>query len=640
MVQAIVVAATAWGPRHGGINSFNADFCLALAEVLPPTYRLICFVLHASREDVRRARRAKVHLIPLSPPDKPEAEEGFRPSHAHQIVQLLESLQCNNVAWWVGHDVFSGGLLHEAKKLLGTGKLAVIHHMDYGAYTALPGGDGKKALQKRDEQADVLALANTVFAIGPRLVESARALRRLRDKPHERCVVELVPGLPQISSMTPGRAFRAIAFGRLDKDHDAIKQVSLVAAGFGRALKRHPGHFGSNPELTILGISAAAGDQESKRLHGLVARYAGRLVNARPAPFLEDRSRVLQELRQNSVCLMLSLNEGFGLVGWEAIGAEVPLVISQNSGLYDLIKASLGGRGLGCVYPIDVKGATGPRPFSEQDVTAVAQALYQVSQDPASAKKNANALKKMLIEEREYTWHNAAVKFAQACRIPTIWDRSKSFARVLQAAVPADSLKEHREEHFGQVFKHLERNGRGDRLLVLFGGVSSTLCDKTAASRYARWLIGRGDRRIFVCFEAGVAARRRAETLDAEALTADSGLPLQPKARMRVKESRVRRLKQRMGGLVSPGVLDRLVLIPLKTGLTNYVIVTDAEIYLAPVMHRRSSETLSIRIPLGNHAVVSQVIGYMKFHLASYARNEAKALLGALSRLASIGEGK
>jgi len=37
-----MLLATAWGPKHGGINAFNADFAIALAEVVGPDGKVFC----------------------------------------------------------------------------------------------------------------------------------------------------------------------------------------------------------------------------------------------------------------------------------------------------------------------------------------------------------------------------------------------------------------------------------------------------------------------------------------------------------------------------------------------------------------------------------------------------------------------
>jgi hypothetical protein len=56
---------------------------------------------------------------------------------------------------------------------------------------------------------------------------------------------------------------------------------------------------------------------------------------------------------------MLSWHEGFGLVGWEAIAAEVPLVVSKRTGLYKLLDSPDDPVGAACVSVVDVRGFDG-----------------------------------------------------------------------------------------------------------------------------------------------------------------------------------------------------------------------------------------------------------------------------------------
>lgn len=53
---------------------------------------------------------------------------------------------------------------------------------------------------------------------------------------------------------------------------------------------------------------------------------------------------------------MLSIHEGFGLAGWEAIAAGIPLVVSKNSGLYEFLDDSFANQAAKYVYPIEIKG--------------------------------------------------------------------------------------------------------------------------------------------------------------------------------------------------------------------------------------------------------------------------------------------
>ena len=82
----ILLLATAWGPKHGGINAFNMDFAVALASYLKPSGRVFCAVLDASREDCERAQASGVTLVPLGKPiDTPCYDEDW----AHRIRRRL-----------------------------------------------------------------------------------------------------------------------------------------------------------------------------------------------------------------------------------------------------------------------------------------------------------------------------------------------------------------------------------------------------------------------------------------------------------------------------------------------------------------------------------------------------------------------
>jgi hypothetical protein len=65
----IVVLATHWGSRHGGINSFNFDFMRSLGSVLQ-SHALICLVPAASREEVGEAHRSGVSLLSIGGQDE------------------------------------------------------------------------------------------------------------------------------------------------------------------------------------------------------------------------------------------------------------------------------------------------------------------------------------------------------------------------------------------------------------------------------------------------------------------------------------------------------------------------------------------------------------------------------------------
>lgn len=51
----------------------------------------------------------------------------------------------------------------------------------------------------------------------------------------------------------------------------------------------------------------------------------------------KNREILLDDLAEFSVCLVLSLREGFGMTALEAVSAGVPLVVSKKSGFYAML---------------------------------------------------------------------------------------------------------------------------------------------------------------------------------------------------------------------------------------------------------------------------------------------------------------
>src|SRR5690606_5079638 len=113
-----------------------------------------------------------------------------------------------------------------------------------------------------------------------------------------------------------------ITFGRLDPRADRVKQGRLALAGFAGVIAARYGDLGDDPQFTLVG----ADDDDVADIRRLAAEQARRPIAVYARPFSEDRAQLWNLLSNQSVSLMLSIHEGFGLTGWEAIAAGVPLV--------------------------------------------------------------------------------------------------------------------------------------------------------------------------------------------------------------------------------------------------------------------------------------------------------------------------
>lgn len=405
-MNAIVFVATAWGPRHGGINAFNQDLASAVAGRLKGDVEVVCVVLRATEEEVHQASRVGVRLVSL---DYPLEREAFDVADPHLLAH--HAAQWQRVLWWIGHDVVSGPVATRAAALSDS-RSAVIQHTNYAAYGALKGTPGELIFARTRGEAHTVLTADVVLGVGPKL--SRAAVDRLRAAPDPPQVAELVPGLAGIDPMSgPPENFTAITYGRLDPVSDRLKQGTLAVAAFGQLIAEANDVVGRDPQLRVIGVPPP-GTSEQADLMRLAAQRAGRAVPVLCAPFTESRPHLHDLLRGASVCLMLSLHEGFGLTGWEAVAAEVPLIASRNSGLLQLLEERVGGPALGCVRPIDVRGRPDPPYFTEDDVRDVTRALRDVALRPAAAKGDARRLRQLVAD---FTWDATAQAFIAALEI-------------------------------------------------------------------------------------------------------------------------------------------------------------------------------------------------------------------------------
>lgn len=403
----LVFITDRWGYSRGGINVFNVEICSAIAEVLQKnSVQVMCAVQAATEEEQLDASAHGVKLIVL---DQSGADLPMERHRAHELVSLVAEASDSHVEWWFGHDVISGALARRAADLAQGSHCAIFHHMNYVAYKGFSGASSATR-KKIEEQRQVLTSADIVFAVGPKLTLSAR---EKTSSNLDMQVVQVIPGLSDIQSLPQPHVFSAITFGRLTPDTDLIKQSSLAVEAFASATDVSHSPLGPDAHITVIGLSADSSNEEHKALLELASRRANRAVPVNAFPYVEDRKALMDELRRHSVCLMLSLHEGFGLTGWEAIAAEVPLIVSENSGLFETIDNLLGGQGLGCIETVAIRGQIGDKSFQKADHSAVLEALLSIATNPERAKRNAVALRSLLSEF--CTWKNTAKKIAQAC---------------------------------------------------------------------------------------------------------------------------------------------------------------------------------------------------------------------------------
>ncbi len=225
----ILFLATAWGPKFGGINAFNKELAVGLAEELSGMGRIFCATPNPTDMEVADAEMHKVILIPIR---STGGLSTFDSSWVYEIVEWLRFRNANFViSWWIGHDVITGNAALRGHEIAG-GSAAIIHHMSYLNYEGFKLDNSQRADEKHTTQQNLFRSNAALFAVGPLLVHSCRDLCG-------RTPTRLIPGFPIMTASTsPMDQLVGVTFGRMDRESDRIKQGRLAAASFGEALRR------------------------------------------------------------------------------------------------------------------------------------------------------------------------------------------------------------------------------------------------------------------------------------------------------------------------------------------------------------------------------------------------------------------
>ena len=413
-----VFIANAWGPVSGGINCFNYDLVIACARAKrnDKSTKICCVIPDLDEDGKQMMEKEKIIPVTLS-------KAAFDSEEAIQLISDKLKQQnklrhyypghCNT--FFIGHDIYTG----EKSKLLAekcAGWNVVFHHMAYKSYYLFMKPEPDKYTDKVNSQQAILCNANLICAVGPMLFQSAEDIVSISP---DIDIEEVVPGLAEFEVIEKSpNWFTPIVFGRVEKDNQRIKQITLAVDAYAKAISmdQETPVIGRNSTLNVIGYDNSNEDefkQEVIRIQENASEIAGTLCNVVLRPYITDREDLGKMLRTASVAMMLSFHEGFGLVGYEAISAGVPLILSKNTGLYMFLQKE----GLAhLVYSVDIEGSMNPKGYSERDLDTVAKALRTICQNEEQYKKMALELcRELRSKKNEYSWESVANNFM--CRV-------------------------------------------------------------------------------------------------------------------------------------------------------------------------------------------------------------------------------
>lgn len=367
----ILVLATEWASRHGGLSSFNRALCRALAA---QGCSVFCNLPRpAAADDEADARQQGVSLI--SPDFRGELPE-------RELLCLPPALpsQCTP-DWIVGHGHVTGpaALVLQRTTFRETRRAHVVHVAPGLSEWFKKPPDGASAAQKAEQREQLeLSLArdaDLVVAVGPLLFREISTLL-----PHRASILQVVPGLNPADGplLSPPPGQQCLVIARAEDFY--LKGLDIAA----RAVKEARAPEGRSPTLVVRGALPHEADLVRCKLQ----EAAGHGIDARVREYTADANRVIQDLGRATVLLMPSRAEGFGLAALEAIAQGVPVLISDQSGLAETLRAEFGEAAHDMVVPVV--------DHEPDDSAAWSFALRGILENPTRAFENARAARERL----------------------------------------------------------------------------------------------------------------------------------------------------------------------------------------------------------------------------------------------------
>ncbi|NWB29238.1 tetratricopeptide repeat protein [Pseudomonas gingeri] len=378
----VLVMATEWKSAHGGLSTFNREFCRALAAA---GCRVVCAVPDATEAEIGHAREYDIHLL--------RAPGGPGSQVMSGLLRRLDLPEGFNPQLVVGHgritgpaaDVQATDFFREAKR---------IHfvHMAPGEIEWFKGKDDAAAQSEERERIE-LGLSETaalVVAVGPRLSREARNLVAALESPPD--VHEMIPGFSCSAMRSPPSGLHCLILGRAEDLE--LKGLDIGALGLAKLLDRNV-RFQSDPELIVRG--APQGTGAALRMQLLNIPGAENL-SIRVREYASEGNTIEGDLRRATLLLMPSRREGFGLVAQEALALGVPILVSRQSGIGEFLRHVLG----------DVESQHYIVEARDDLASASdewAKRIEGVLRDPQAAFQRAHELARKLASE--YSWKHA-----------------------------------------------------------------------------------------------------------------------------------------------------------------------------------------------------------------------------------------
>ncbi|MFH0517687.1 glycosyltransferase [Streptomyces sp. M41] len=326
-----LLVATEWGSAHGGLSTFNRELCLALARA---DVRVFCLVADVTDDEVAKAKAAGVTVLRSRPVAGADEMAGLmqRPHLPDGVVPELV----------IGHGRVTGPAAQVQAATFTRAKSLHFVHMapDEIEWHKLDRkNDFHLSAENRTRiEVQLGRAADRLVAVGPRLYGRFRGFFAGRD---DSDAIRFDPGFdltdPRPRRIPDNDPLTVLLMGRTEDAE--LKGLDLAAAACGLVADWRHAARKREIELVVRGVPP---EDEIRQKRQLDAWAANPRLHVVPRMYTTEAERLADDLNRASVVIMPSRAEGFGLVGQEAIVDGTPVLVSEKSGLADLLRTALG----------------------------------------------------------------------------------------------------------------------------------------------------------------------------------------------------------------------------------------------------------------------------------------------------------
>lgn len=320
----VLVLATEWVAKQGGLSTFNRELCTSLAKL---GHEVVCIVPEILEGESEVAKSKNVKLVAAAPVRGADSLSGL--VRKLPLGEFIPDLI-------IGHGRITGYAAKVQKEdSYPNSKRVHFVHMAPGEIEWYKGKDdaAQSAEQREAIELDLCMDADLVAAVGPRLfLECGNLLSAIVAPPK---LHQFIPGLHGIHSREPAPGLLCLVLGRAEDIE--LKGLDIAALAMAKLLDSGS-DFESQPELVVRGAPRGTGTKLREALREIV--YPSDL-SIRVKEYSADVDAIEQDLRRASVLLMPSRREGFGLVPLEALQVGTPILVSSKSGFAEFLKTKI-----------------------------------------------------------------------------------------------------------------------------------------------------------------------------------------------------------------------------------------------------------------------------------------------------------